>query len=165
MIINSLLISKSVFIGFVVLAATEVQVCTLAQQPPHNTALSRKMKPILYTDIGHGVTIIGHFGHPLGDYLVLKGKRIGGEIKRKKTGHGNFLVEQVNGTTLPSPVEWWDDKVATIPTGTYGIIEGYETGEMTGVPQKASHRAGIRPSQVAWQFSVQFVTIKVMPVR
>ncbi|HVT14514.1 MAG TPA: hypothetical protein VHE55_19795 [Fimbriimonadaceae bacterium] len=123
---------------------------------------SRQDPPIRvsYAEVGSRVQIVGRLGEPLGSYLVLNGVRFGDSHGPTMMGGGNFRVQSVNGKHLAEPVELWIDSIKKLPAGRRCKVEGYETGQMIGVPGEVLRRTGQTPPQAVWQFSVEFVTVK-----
>ncbi len=113
-----------------------------------------------YSEVGSRVQIVGRLGEPLGAYLVLDGIRFGESQGPTMMGGGNYRVESVNGKRLTKPVELWIDSIKKLPAGRRCRVDGYETGQMIGVPGEVLRRTGQAPPQAVWQFSVEFVTVK-----
>ena len=122
---------------------------------------TQQQKTVSYADIGNKVQILGRFGLPLGTYLTLDGTRFGLAKGPTKVGGGNFRIERVNSEPLSAPMEMWVDKIKGFATDTPCRVEGYETGEMIGVPDEVLRRSGGFQPQAGWQFHVDFVTVGV----
>ncbi len=136
------------------LLALATSVCLIGRW---NQALQTTRIP--YTDVGHRAQIVGRFDQPIGDYLVLEGIRIGSAQHPSKLGFDNFKVEKINGKPLGTPVKIWVDELTPKPAGTRCTAEGYETGEMIGVPDQVLDRTGRPGPQAPWQFAVRFVVL------
>ena len=130
-----------------------------AQKRPTSPSRSHHPTTFPYWQVGHQVQILGAFGRPIGTYLRLEGKRVGRSQYPTKSGPGNVLVQRVNGTTLSSPMTVWSDQARSLPVDTSCLVEGYETGEMVGVPPDVlAHTGGAAP-QAVWNFHVHFISL------
>ncbi len=145
-----------------VLAASALGLLVLAHGQPRQAQQPNKhVMAVSYWDIGGRIQVIGNFGQAIGSYLVLEGKRNGKSKMPTKTGPGDFLVTKVNGKPLSPPAPIWVQGVASYPIGTLCRVDGYETGEMIGVPPDVlQHTGGIAP-QAVWHFNVHFVPGRV----
>lgn len=135
-----------------------------AQKTPPSPA-GEHVSTVPYWEIGNRVQILGTLGQPIGTYLRLEGKRVGQAKVPTKTGPGDFRVEKVNGKPLAQPLTLWSEPVKAWPMGTRGVVEGYETGEMIGVPEEVLARTGRPAPQAVWQFSVHFISLAAKPAR
>jgi hypothetical protein len=101
----------------------------------------------------------GLLGHPLGAYLTIEGVRFEGG----KTGVKTLLVDKVNGKKLEKPITIWIKNVI-LPKGERCILNGYESGNMVGVPEKAIKIENMPQPQKRWSFFKYFiVTSSIQP--
>jgi hypothetical protein len=105
---------------------------------------SRVISRINYSDIGGRVKIIGILNKPIGEIVTLEGAIIDGTYTRKKGDSDKVLlmVHSINGkkiqkvVNLPIRIFKWSD-INMPKVNDYKKYIGYETGEMSGIPQKA----------------------------
>jgi hypothetical protein len=126
--------------------------------------MAQRPVDVRYDEVGHKIRIIGRYGHPLGTYLELDGRRHGNSKGPTKTGGGNFIVERVNGKAVADATDIYVPQLAAEKDGTRCRVEGYETGEMIGVPDAVLKRTGGPGPQAAWQFYVRLEVLKAAPL-
>jgi len=78
---------------------------------------------ITYLRIGHGVSITGELGVPVGESVEISG------TKTYLHKFGNFTVEKINGTPV-DPITILVRRIESWPSGTAATFQGYEVGEL-----------------------------------
>ena len=116
-----------------------------------------KVTSVDWKEIGYGVKITGKLGMPIGTFVEIEGRRedLEGMAMKGAVHTTLFRVEKVNGKSIEKPVSIAVRGV-DLPPSTPCVLQGYETGEMVGVPPGVPH-----PSQVRWRFEIVFDVLKM----
>ncbi|MCK4667882.1 hypothetical protein KAU33_14090 [Candidatus Dependentiae bacterium] len=106
---------------------------------------SKKMViKVNYLDLGGDIQIIGSLNKPLGEILTVEGIIVDDTYTKRKSDSGKLLlkVESINGEKISNEIiisfsafKWVSIK--EVKVDDYKKFIGYETGAMTGIPEKA----------------------------
>lgn len=97
-----------------------------------------------YMDLGGEIQIIGSLNKPLGEILTVEGIIVDDTYTKRKSDSGKLLlkIESINGEKISNEIiipfstfKWVSIK--DVKVDDYKKFIGYETGEMTGIPEKA----------------------------
>lgn len=91
-----------------------------------------ELSAVQYSNLGDRVKIIGHFGIPIGQYIIIEGKR--SKTDNLATTSNTLSVEKLNGKTLKIPADIKLDDIDSLNEGVVYVLKGYETGGMIGIP-------------------------------
>lgn len=121
-------------------------------------------------DIGTKYIITGHLGKPLGTVVRVRGQIVDTRMKANE-GISCARVLRINDAetheslTLRIHPMFGSFPEGTLTMGKFYDLEGYESGNFSGIPVEAMTRAGTEVATTTHHFGTYFLAYKVVEVQ